>query len=70
MTTMIKVGGVVLAVGLLMATGVYAHGYFDHGLFQIKQAEWSPSPPQRVAVVAERSDHQAMSSDVYFVLVG
>jgi hypothetical protein len=66
------VGGLVLSVGLLMATVVYAlfHGYFDHGLFEIKQVEWSSSAPRRVAVVAERSDHEAMSSDVYFVLVG
>jgi hypothetical protein len=69
---MTKIGGVVLSVGLLMATGVYAlfHGYFDHGLFEIKQVEWSPSAPRRVAVVAERSDHEAMSSDIYFVLIG
>jgi len=61
---MIKIGGVVLSVGLLMAMGVYAlfHGYFDHGLFEVKQVEWSPSAPRRVAVVAERSDHEAMSS--------
>src|SRR5215472_4391428 len=54
-----------------MATGVYAlfHGYLDHGLFEVKQVEWSPSAPRRVAIVAERSDHQAMSSNVYFVLV-
>jgi hypothetical protein len=71
MTTVIKIGGVVLAVGLLMAMGVYAlfHGYFDHGLFEVKRLEWSGSPPRRAAIVAERSDHEAMSSDQYFVLI-
>ena len=54
-----------------LAVGWYAlfHGYFDHGLFEIKQAEWSPPTPRRVAVVAKRSDHEAMSSDYYFVLI-
>jgi hypothetical protein len=64
--------GLVLLLGLLLATGVYAlfHGYFDHGRFELKQVEWSPSAPRRVAVLAERSDHEAMSSDTYFVLIG
>jgi hypothetical protein len=46
------------------------HGYFDRGFFEIKQQEWSPSSPRRVAVVAERSDQEGMSSNVYFVLIG
>jgi hypothetical protein len=64
--------GVTFLVRVLLVTAVYGlfHGYFDHGLFEIKQVEWSPSAPRRVAVVAERSDHEAMSSDIYFVLVG
>jgi hypothetical protein len=63
---------VVILLAVLLTTVVYLlfHGYFDHGLFEIKQVEWSPSAPRRVAVVAERSDHQAMNSDIYFVLVG
>jgi hypothetical protein len=71
MSKMSKIGGVVLSIGLFMATGVYDlfHGYFDHGLFEVKQLEWSPSAPRRVAVVAERSDHEAMSSYIYFVLI-
>jgi len=62
---------VLLLGGVLLATGWYAlfHGYFDHGLFEIKQTEWSSSRPQRVAVVAERSDYEAMSSNQYFVLI-
>jgi hypothetical protein len=64
--------GVTFLVGVLLVTAVYGlfHGYFDPGLFEIKQVEWSPSAPRRAAVVAERSDHEAMTSDVYFVLVG
>lgn len=73
MSSLSKIGLVaILLLGVLLGIGWYAlfHGYFDHGLFEIKQVEWSASAPRRVAVVAERSDHQAMSSDVYFVLVG
>jgi hypothetical protein len=73
MSSLVKIGlGVVFLLGALLATAGYAlfRGYFDRGLFEIKQAEWSSSAPQRVAVVAERSDHQAMSSNVYFVLIG
>jgi hypothetical protein len=42
-------------------------GYFDEGKFEAKQAQWLSG---RVAMVAERSDHEAMSSDTYFVLIG
>lgn len=73
MNKSIKIGlTVVFVVGVLLATAVYMlfHGYFDHGLFEIKQVEWSPSPRRHVAVVAERSDNEAMSSNTYFVLIG
>jgi hypothetical protein len=68
-----KIGfGVTLLVGVLLVAAICGlfHGYFDHGLFEIKQVDWSPSAPRRVAVVAERSDHAAMSGYTYFVLVG
>ena len=42
-------------------------GYFDEGKFEVKQAQRFSG---RVAMVAERSDHEAMSSDTYFVLIG
>lgn len=63
--------GIAFLLGVLLTTGIYAlfHGYFDSGLFEIKQVEWSSPSPRRVAVVAERSDHQAMSSDQYFVFI-
>ena len=61
----------VFLVGVLLATAVYMlfHGYFDHGLFEVKQAQWSPSPERRVAVVAERSDHEALGGLEFFVLI-
>jgi hypothetical protein len=44
------------------------HGYFDHGQFDVEQREWSSS--KQLAVVARRSDHEALSGDQFFVLVG
>jgi len=44
------------------------HGWLDQGLFEIKQSVRSSSG--QVAMVAKRSDHQAMNSDQYFVLIG
>jgi hypothetical protein len=56
-----------IVAGLVGATYALFHGYFDSGLFEIKETQWSPSG--QVAMVAKRSDHQALNSDVYFVLV-
>lgn len=42
-------------------------GYFDRGKFEIKQSEWSPSG--KVAIVAERSDDQALGGYDFFVLI-
>ena len=72
MSSLLKIWlSMLLLIAVVPAVGLYAlfHGYFDHGLFEIKQAEWSPSARLRVAVLAERSDHEAMSSDQYFVLI-
>ena len=44
------------------------HGYFDVGLFQVKQAVWFS--PNQIAVVAERSDKEALGGLEYFVLIG
>lgn len=67
-----KIGMVSLLGAVLLTATMYPvfQGYLDHGLFEIKQQEWSPSSPRRVAVVAERADHETMSSNVYFVLIG
>lgn len=44
------------------------HGYFDHGRFEVRQIQLSSA--KQVAMIAERSDQQALSSDTYFVLIG
>jgi hypothetical protein len=65
----VAVGAVcALCIALVAATFALFHGYFDHGLFEIKQTDWSSSG--RVALLAKRFDHQALSSDVYFVVIG
>jgi hypothetical protein len=53
-----------------LGVAVYAlfHGYFDHGQFEIKQAQWSSSG--HVAMLAERSDQQALGGLTFFVLIG
>lgn len=57
-----------VVVGLIITVYALFHGYFDRGRFEVKQAEWSPS--RQVAVVVKRSDQEAMSSYIYFVLIG
>lgn len=71
MTKTTKVVLVVMcAAAVSLGTIAYAlfHGYFDHGQFEIKQAQWSSS--KQVAVIAERSDQEALSGYTYFVLIG
>ena len=62
--------GIVCAVVLGATALAFAlfHGYFDHGQFEIKETNWSSSA--RVAMVAERSDHEALGGLEYFVLIG
>jgi hypothetical protein len=62
-TTVCTVVAVLIAGGYLLF-----HGYFDPGKFEIKTAQWSAS--KQVAVVAKRSDNQALNGDQYFVLIG
>jgi hypothetical protein len=57
-----------LALALVMFVTALFRGYFDHGLFEVKDVQWSPA--KEIAVVAKRSDHDAMNSDAYFVLIG
>ena len=59
--------GCVLAVALVVVGCGLFRGRFDHGKFEIKGVSRSSSG--YVAQVAERSDSDAMSSYVYFVLV-
>jgi hypothetical protein len=44
------------------------HGYFDRGEFEIKRFQWSSA--NQVAMVAERSDQNALGGLDYFVLTG
>jgi hypothetical protein len=57
-----------LGIALIVATFAFSCGHFDNGLFEVKQTDWSQSG--QVAMLAERSDHQALRSDEYFVLIG
>lgn len=59
--------GLVLVLGVGLLYGLF-HGYLDHGQFEVKQVQWSPT--RQVAMVVERSDHQALSGYTYFVLIG
>jgi hypothetical protein len=51
------------------AAGIYGlfHGYFDHGRFEIEHSEWSPT--KQVAMIAKRSDDEALSGDQIFIVV-
>jgi hypothetical protein len=58
----------VALMALVVVCDLWFHGRFDRGKFEIKQVQWSPS--KRVAVLAERSDEQALGGLTYFVLIG
>lgn len=57
-------------VVMLESVALYAlfHGYFDHGQFEIKQFHWSSM--NQVAMVAERSDDNALGGLEFYVLIG
>jgi hypothetical protein len=60
---------VCIVVATLLAGGyLLFHGYFDTGKFEIRTVQWSAL--KQVAVVAKRSDNQALNGDQYFVLIG
>src|SRR5579872_4953427 len=60
---------IVAAAAILSVLGyLLFHGYFDRGKFEIKQVQWSSS--KQVAMLAERSDNQALGGLTYFVLIG
>jgi hypothetical protein len=62
--------GVACAVALVATGLTFAlfHGYLDHGQFEIKQVQWSST--NQVAMVAERSDREALGGLEYYVLIG
>jgi|SRR5271163_3251593 len=60
---------VLIFVAMLLTAGYLLwHGYLDPGKFEIKSVQWSSA--KQVAVVAKRSDNQALNGDEYFVLIG
>jgi hypothetical protein len=60
----------VLIVLILVATVVFLlfTGHFYGGKFEVVETNWAS--PKLVAMVARRSDQEALSGDQYFVLVG
>jgi len=58
------------AVAILAMAFLYAlfHGYFDHGQFEIKQSRRSPT--NQVAMIAQRSDHEALGGLDCYVVIG
>ena len=62
LASVISVGAFVWAMYLLF------HGAFDHGTFEVEQTQSFSS--RQLAVVAKRSDHEALSGDQYFVVIG
>jgi hypothetical protein len=57
-----------VVAALLVGGYLLFHGYFDTGKYEIRTVQWSAS--KQVAVVAKRSDNQALNGDEYFVLIG
>jgi hypothetical protein len=71
MTKLTKISVVAVgAIAIVVTAALYAlfHGYFDHGQFEIKRFQWSAT--NQVAMVAERSDHEALGGLEYYVLIG
>jgi hypothetical protein len=60
--------GAVATLTIALVYGLF-HGYFDHGQFEITQFQWSSTRDQ-VAMIAERSDRQALGGLEYYVLIG
>jgi hypothetical protein len=57
----------VAAVVLALLVAALFRGYFDRGTFEVKSVAWANAG--QAAIVAERSDSEAMNSDQYFVFV-
>jgi hypothetical protein len=56
-------------VVVILAIGMYLtfHGYLDSGQFEVKDTKWHSA--SQVAIIAKRSDHQALDGDQYFILI-
>lgn len=64
--TAIVIGCTVVAALAIVLWALF-HGYFDRGNFQVVRA--ISSPQHLFAIVAKRSDNEALSGDQYFVLL-
>ena len=51
---------------LTVGFGLFS-GRFDHGQYAIEQVQWIS--PGSAALIAKRSDHDALNSDQHFVLI-
>lgn len=58
----------VFVAGLAIFAYLLFHGYLDPGHFEIEQFQWSSA--NRVAMVVERSDREALGGLDYYVLIG
>lgn len=69
LTRISKISLVTAGILVIFAACLYAlfHGYFDHGQFRTQQVVSSPG--KELAVIGERFDQEALSSDQYFVLL-
>jgi hypothetical protein len=67
-TRAISITVCIFVAALLTCGYLLFHGYFDHGKFEVKIVQWSTA--KQIAVVAERSDNEALGGLEYFVLVG
>lgn len=71
MTRLVKISLVGMGIlAILALASLYAlfHGYFDHGQFEVRRSLRSST--NQVAMVAERSDHEALGGLAYYVLIG
>jgi hypothetical protein len=71
MKSSIKVSMVIVCVclaTLLWAVNALFHGSFDKGTFEVQQSQ--PSQSKQLAMIGKRPDHQAMSGDQYFIIIG
>jgi hypothetical protein len=67
-TKLIAITAFIFAAMLFIGGYLLWHGYLDPGKFEIKAVQWSTA--KQIAVVAERSDNQALGGLEYFVLIG
>ena len=63
LVTVVLCGAVLYGLGLALF-----RGYFDSGTYEMRKTKRSPTG--HIAMLVERSDHEALNGKQYFVLVG